>query len=240
MFHILIIVLCLVSEKAFAWNDQVHRMIALIAKEHLNPGVLSEIENLARDVDGEFPPPFDFVEAAYWVNQVSRRGCRLLESWHDEVVFPLNEAVVTLSDPKAGAWEKNFCLRILLYCIGNLHHPLYQEKIKDPLCKLWDGLFGSFLNEYYSEFEDDKEIIDLLQEINWKFPFENFIAERQGKFESWADQTSKLAMLEVYEGIISEKAPTFEYAQRCRLVALKQIALAGYRLSDILNKIFDK
>ena len=74
MFHILIIVLCLVSEKAFAWNDQVHRMIALIAKEHLNPGVLSEIENLARDVDGEFPPPFDFVEAAYWVNQVSRRG----------------------------------------------------------------------------------------------------------------------------------------------------------------------
>ena len=95
--------------------------------------------------------------------------------------------VTTLSDPKSGAWEKNFCLRILLYCIGNLHHPLacsslpqggrsfkIQWRGRDSLRELWDGLFCSFTNEYISEFEEDTEIWELLQEIKWKFPFKDF------------------------------------------------------------------
>ena len=51
-------------------------MIAEIAKCHLKPGVLSKIDDLAEDVNGEFPCVFDFIEAARWANVVSRGGCR--------------------------------------------------------------------------------------------------------------------------------------------------------------------
>lgn len=234
MFHILVIVLCLMWGTIFAWNDQVHRMIAMIAKEHLHPGVLSKIEGLAEDVNGEFPPSFDFVEAACWMNGVSRGGCRLFDSWQDEVVFPLNETVATLRDPKSGAWEKNFCLRILMCCMGNLHHPLHQEKIEDSLRRLWDSFFGTFANDYGGTFEEDEEIEEIMQEINWKFPFKDFFEERQGKFEDWAGQSLQLA------NIVKGKPLTPEYIQQCRWIALRQIAIAGYHLADTLNEIFDK
>lgn len=277
MFNILTV--CLIARMAFAWNDQVHMMIAKIAKNHLEPGALRTIEVLAEDVNGEFPPPFDFIEAACWANVISRGGCKAFDPWHERpmpydpekilndgrevdqnsVIFALNQAVGTLNNPKAGAWEKNFCLRILLHGMGNLHHPLacsslYSSEFpkgdrggrlfsiqgRQSLRDLWDNLFGLMTDEYDPSFEQQQEMDEVLKEILLHFP-RNALSDRmQGDFETWADQSFQLAVNQAYQGICSGAMPPPDYIIRCREIAFMQIALAGYRLADKLNEIFDK
>jgi len=276
MFKILII--CLISRVAFAWNDRVHMMIAKIAKWHLEPGVLSKIETLAEDVDGEFPPPFDFVEAACWANAISRGGCKAFDPWHERpmpydpegilderlqldqnsVLFALNQAMGTLTNPNAGSWEKNFCLRILLHGMGNLHHPLacssfYSSEFPkgdqsgrlfsvqgQSLRDLWDGLLGIMADEYDHSFEQQQEMDEVLKEILLRFP-RNALQDRiQGGFETWANESFQLAANQAYQDVYPGTFPPPEYIMRCREIAFMQIALAGYRLADKLNKIFDK
>ncbi len=126
-------------------------MIAMIAEEKLNPGVMSKITNLAEDIDGEFPPPFDFINASCWGSDMSQHGLRALNQWremplpydpqgilneqqvahildlckHNSLIFALNEALHTFKNPKSGPWEKNFMFRILLHCVAEIHHPLH-------------------------------------------------------------------------------------------------------------------
>lgn len=137
--------LCLLRY-AYAWNDTTHMLIAQIAMQNLNPGVMDKIVNLAEDIDGEFPPPFDFERAACWANDISRCGMNGLDAWHEKLIpydpneiltkekrnnllvaiekssvsFALTESMKTLKDPEAGPWGKNFMLRILLHCIGDI------------------------------------------------------------------------------------------------------------------------
>lgn len=290
--RILALAACLFVTESFAWNDTVHMIIAEIAKNHLNPKVLGKIEDLAENIDGEFPPPFDFIESACWMNDISRCGCKVLDSWHEMAmpydpgkvlsdadrkailsklkdnssVFALNEAMSTLKNPQAGPWEKNFMLRILLHCIAELHQPLactsfysvdfpsgdgggklFMIRGKQSLREFWDnGLdFVKNLGEVWGwthdrTFEEEEEMSAALKKILSEFPPSSFVNREIGEFEDWAIESHELAATYAYQGIKPGEIPTSDYIQRCRPIAIRQIALAGYRLAGKLNEIFSR
>lgn len=288
--HVLILT-CLIAVKSFAWNDPVHMVIAKIAKNNLHHGVLSQIEDLADNIDGAFPLSFDFVESACWANGIARGGCRALDSWHERPlpydpeniltdserkamqgsidqnssVFALDVAMATLKNPRAGPWEKNFCLRILLHCLGCLHNPLacislYShefpngdqggrlfmiESVHASLRTLWDNAFGldfpdvrGWMNDM--TFEQKEELEAMVKEILHTFPRCAFSDLREGSFKDWAKASYELAVQHAYQGIDLGERPSHEYLQRSRQIAWMQMAKAGYRLADVLNEIFQQ
>ena len=61
-----------------------------------------------------------------------------------------------------------------------------------------------------------------------------------GTFEDWAEESYQLAVNEVYEGIEHISVVSDEYRARCRPIAKRQLALAAYRLSYLLEDIFGR
>jgi len=294
MMHLVLgLIACVITVKSFAWSDPIHIVIAKIARSNLNPGVLGRIEDLANNIEGAFPLTFDFVNASCWANDISRGGCGVFDSWHEQPmpydpeniladskqkairskidqnsnVFALVSAMTTLRNPQAGQWEKNFCLRILMHCLADLHNPmacisLYSsdfpdgdqggrlfriESVYGSLRELWDhALLFSFPQEEIREwthdltYEQQEELDEVVEKILSIYPRFAFSDLREGSFADWAKSSYGLAVHHAYQGILPGDYPTNEYLQKSRQIALEQIAKAGYRLADKLNEIFQQ
>jgi len=270
-----------------AWNDTTHILVAQIAKQNLNSGVMNKIVNQAEDIDGEFPPPFDFETSACWANDISRSGLKALDAWHEKLIpydpsgivteekrknllvafeknsvsFALTEAMRTLKNPKSGPWEKNFMLRILLNCIGDIHHPLHcvtlyshefphgddggrhfkiNGRIEKSLREFWDNLSGNYVRGLYHDqtYEEMVEMELTLEKIVTDYPPNSFDKKIGETFDDWAEESHQLAIRFAYQGISPGDNPSKEYVARARMITYRQIASAGYRLADILNEVF--
>ena len=279
----------LVPTLSYAWNDTAHILIAQIAKEYLNLGVMDKIVDLVEDIDGEFPPPFDFETAACWADDISRYGMKGLDSWHEKLIpydpcgilteekrnellvgleknsvtFALTEAVRTLKDPESCSWGKNFMLRILLHCIGDIHHPLHCATLYSPdftcgdeggqffkisgrkeksLREFWDNLAGnskrSWSGNHYPTYEETIEMELTMDKILADFPFNSFTKNTEETFNDWAEESYQLAVQFAYQNITPGSNLSKEYVELSRRIAYRQIALAGYRLAEILNEVF--
>lgn len=55
--------------------------------------------------------------------------------------------------------------------------------------------------------------------------------------DKWADEGAELAKNAVYEGIVQNTVESPQYRERRMNLALKQAALAGYRLAKVLDKL---
>ncbi len=272
-----------------AWNDTAHILIAQIAIQNLNPGVMDKIVNLAEDIEGEFPPPFDFERAACWANDISRCGMKALDAWHEKLIpydpcriltkekiniilmnletnsisFALKEAMRTLKDPESGPWEKNFMLRILLHCIGDMHHPLHCATLYSPdfpcsdnggklfkisgrkeksLREFWDNLAGNYVRSWgWNHDQTYEEMVEMeltLEKIVMDFPLSSFENRMGETFDDWADESHQLAIKFAYQNICPGDNPSKEYVSLARMISYSQIASAGYRLANILNEVF--
>ncbi len=286
---IFIAISLLIPSLSYCWNDTAHIFIAQIAKKNLKPGVMNKILNLAENIDGEFPPPFDFEEAACWANNISKCGMKGLDAWHEKLIpydptgvlteekrnillasleknsisFALTEAVKTLKDPNSGPWEKNFMLRILLHCVGDIHHPLHCTSLYSPdfingdnggqffqisgreeksLRELWDNLAGNYVRSlkwnHDQTYEEMVEMELTLEKILSDFPKHIFEVRMGAIFDDWVYESHKIAIEFAYKDIYPGYEPTIEYVCLSRMIAQKQIALAGYRLANILNEVF--
>jgi hypothetical protein len=289
IFSFFVGAVCIFPGHSIAWNDSTHMLIAKIAVQNLNPGVMDKIINLSENIDGEFPHPFDFESAACWANDISEGGMNALDSWHEKLVpydpwgvlteekrniliasidkncvsFALREAMRTLKDQKSGPWEKNFMLRILLHCIGDIHHPLHCARLYSPdfpsgdnggrlftingktqknLREFWDNLAGNYMRScgwaHEQTYEMMVEMELILEKIITDFPsisFDKIIAE---DFNVIADESYQLAVRYAYHNINPGDNPSYEYVATARMIAYRQIALAGYRLAGILNEVF--
>jgi hypothetical protein len=262
-------------------------LIAQIAKENLNPGVMDKIVSLAEDIDGEFPPPFDFDKSACWAKDISRRGLNGLDAWHEHLIpydperilteetrnnlsliieknsvsFALTEAMRTLKDPESGPWEKNFMLRILLHCIGDIHHTLHCTTLyghdfpcsdqggrlfkingmnEKSLREFWDNIAGNYLRgiNHDQTYEEMIEMELTLKKIVTDFPPYSFDKITEESFDGWVEESHQLAIKFAYQNVAPGCTPSREYVAIARMVAHSQIALAGYRLAAILNELF--
>ena len=180
----------------------------------------------------------------------------------NSLCFALNEARNTLKNPDSGAWEKIFMLRILIHCVANIHHPLHCANLysfdfpagdmggrlfvvgdqRINLRTLWDDAVNDVISVpgrfHYGTYEERNELIAMLERILWECPYANFTVCKTWDFENWAQESHRLAIEYAYKNIQPGETPSSDYLRMRDRIAHQQIALAGYRLANLLNEIF--
>jgi hypothetical protein len=164
------------------------------------------------------------------------------------------EAVVT--NDHANDYERVRFLAFLVHIVGDLHQPLHtvsRISAKHPdgdkggndfvvkinnekfnLHRVWDGGVGVF------ESNKSMEVNDLAETITSRYPITYFgAAANDIKADDWVKEGFKNAKDYVYNTKENENL-TPEYMSQGKELAQKQVALAGYRLGNLLNTLLAK
>lgn len=171
------------------------------------------------------------------------------------------QCVEGLKKPNARKWEKSFLLRCLLHSVADIHQPLHAIQLYSPqfplgdlgghrfllkgipyknLHILWDAAFGfgpSNITRPLSS-TDEKRIREAADLIEKMFPKDSLPECNIKEYTQWSEESYQIAIHTAYEGVEPGEIPSPEYLEEGRRVALRQLALAGYRLSMLLNEIF--
>lgn len=176
------------------------------------------------------------------------------------------EVIKFLSQKLAGGDEdlkKAFYLAELLHLVGDIHQPLHTTtrftrtrtggdlggnffritpvSNRDTLHKYWDAAGGLFmfrdLNHPLST-ADRTKLVNFATRITSDFPKSSMTSEiNQSNPKVWAEEGLDIAKDEVYKGITENTLPDSDYQTNAQQVSARRIALAGYRLAAILNKV---
>ncbi len=175
----------------------------------------------------------------------------------DNVVWAINHIKPIVKNNKANPYERARFLAFLVHLVGDIHQPLHTVgRISSnhpdgdkggnlyiirfprgsvnsmPLHKLWDSGFGVFSDD------TSKASVDLLtNKISAEYP-EQYFALKSSDFisENWAKEGMDLALSFVYTTPENE-TPSDNYIERGQQISEQRIALAGYRLANLLNQL---
>lgn len=174
----------------------------------------------------------------------------------------INQSVKTLRNPAASKWEKSFLLRFLLHCVADIHQPLHCIQLYSKqfpsgdlaghrfnisgmpyrnLHHLWDAAFGIGNKEMVRPLcREDAEWIKKTANFICAAYKQNSLPESQNMtIEDWSKESYQLAINIAYNGIQPGEIPSQDYLKRGEQTAIRQIALAGYRLANILHDVFE-
>lgn len=264
-------------------------VVAKIAEKHLHEDVKKQVDELICVIN--CPDSATFIEAACWLDDIMNRGLGMVATWHghagpyspdgflsfqeiatisskyrgNDGIAAIQKGIDTLSNSKAGKWEKAFMLRVLLHVVADIHCPmhciqLYSEKFpegdkggmrfelsgpkalaKKNLHSLWDSILlldNLGVNNRPINKNTAQFIEELADTITMTYPKEQFCDQlSELAIEEWAKESFE-AGIEAYRGIEPHTEPSQEYLERGRSIASKRLALAGYRLAYVLNHAF--
>jgi hypothetical protein len=156
--------------------------------------------------------------------------------------------------------EKAIALAWLMHLVGDVHQPLHASGRVTPLdpCgdqggntfkldafpdggrrslhSVWDGIVTSSLRR---EGESpDAFLSRAANEVTSRHPRSEFAGEMsQHEFRQWAQASVAIAQHSVYQApLVRNQAAPAAYRQAAFRVAEARVALAGYRLADLLNQ----
>lgn len=170
----------------------------------------------------------------------------------------IQEIETTLENRQANPIEHARFLAFLIHIVGDLHQPLHNTSLVSketpdgdqggnlffiinpdhpseliPLHQLWDSYFGAFDRRF------NPDINQLAADMTSRYPeeyFGNKILTLDA--ETWSQEGKDLSRDFVYKTKRSHK-PSQLYLAEGKNIVQQQIALAGYRLANLLNKIMD-
>jgi len=163
---------------------------------------------------------------------------------------------------------KAYTLAYLIHLMGDVHQPLhcatrYTEKHPDGdgggnsfyltndaprsnLHSYWDaagGLFGLF-NSDDDEVKrpltdsDRQRIRQFARDVMTSYPANALQNLDDLQPSTWVGESHQLAKSDAYQNIEEKGTPDNTYASNTQTVCSKRIAMAGYRLAKVLNKLF--
>lgn len=172
----------------------------------------------------------------------------------DNAVWALNTIRSVISNEHANPYERARFLAFFTHIVGDLHQPLhtvtnftakrpngdiggnlFYVKYKGKrmsLHQLWDGGVGVL------EGSNSATQVDIISaQISSEYP-ESYFGEKINDldYNDWTDEGLSNAREYVYNTLENQELSN-DYPVIGGLIAEKQIALAGYRLSEILNLI---
>lgn len=175
------------------------------------------------------------------------------------VVWAIWQSENVLQSSKANDYEKAVFLRFLLHFAGDVHQPLHcaelysqqfpqgdssgnlfliQTANAQDLHSYWDQGLGFFRNNGQHYPLTNKEVQRLAQRIETQYPA-NYFGDRitDTNPQDWAQESFAIAKNFAYQ-IKENSVPSNTYNTQGQILVQQQIALAGYRLANLLNHIF--
>ena len=174
-------------------------------------------------------------------------------------VSKIEEFTKVLADRSRPDAERAEALRFLIHLVGDVHQPLHAtaretdalpkgdrggnsflilppdgaERGPKNLHSLWDG--GAGLLQSYPRETGRAVAVAQGRALMAALPKSSFPDESQMNPDKWAEESFAEAKAQVYsteEGAM----PSAEYLERSRALVARKLALAGYRLADLLNR----
>lgn len=161
---------------------------------------------------------------------------------------------------------KSLSLRNLIHFVGDMHQPLhttgriseihpngdmggnqfyikhYQNWRWNNLHFIWDHLFDQGESELNSPLSQKKS--DYLTQFSEGIMREHSYEDLKEKIEEndtpekWNDEGFDIVSNFVYKGIVEKQELPQEYIAEGRQIVVERLALAGYRLADLMVKIY--
>lgn len=180
----------------------------------------------------------------------------------ENVVWAINRLSAVLQDAAKPERERADALRFLVHFVGDVHCPVHAvardtdefprgdrgandfKIVPDKswpiqaknLHLFWDMAGGLFGNVERPLAQTGTDLIGgLAKGIAKEFPRTFFPHAAEVSAQKWADESFDLAKTVAYHLKPSE-TPSTTYVERTKLVSKQRLALAGYRLADLLNR----
>jgi hypothetical protein len=172
----------------------------------------------------------------------------------DNAIWAFNSIQIIVHNARANPYERARFLAFLAHIVGDLHQPLHTvsfisatlpdgdkggndyfvryQHARISLHKLWDRGVDNFVGDNSSTHAD--QIANTLMTL---YP-QSYFAQRVNHLEAerWKEEGMSLAKEVVYATPYNQEISA-EYIQNARLFAGQQVALAGYRLGNLLNQL---
>lgn len=180
----------------------------------------------------------------------------------ENVVWAINQSILVVASPRASHYEKKLFLRFLIHFVGDITQPLHCATrvskqypkgdaggVLFPIMSMqwpslhsfWDAGAGYFSqqigNDHHLRFWQIRLLADAIQK---KYP-ETYFGSQLSDMNpaAWAQQSFTIAKTFAYDTTPGAMlSPT--YIAHAQQLSQQQIALAGYRLANLLNLIFSK
>lgn len=176
----------------------------------------------------------------------------------DNILSALSKSLDVLNDPNQSQRVKAVYLAFLIHFVADAHQPLHAinyfsattptgdrggnlyliDDVTENLHRLWDqglGLFGAYriknnLNYYQAS--------DLAKVIQMHYPSSDFsLASDDLNPSSWVEESYFIARDFVYN-IERGGNPHSDYITSGQIIVAQRVALAGYRLANVLNGLY--
>lgn len=246
---------------AWAWGNEGHRIIALIAADKLTPAARAQVSDL---LGGDARSTMEAVST--WADEI-RRDRPETAPWHyvnievstngydaardcprgDCVVSQVQRDERIVADDRLAKPVHAEALRFLIHFVGDLHQPLHCADNHDrggnevrvvigatetTLHAVWDTNVVASLGENPDQLASKLEAqITPEEEQSWS----------AGTPVDWANESFRVAKDVIYSSLHGEGGTTepillpIDYAARERPVTAKQLERAGIRLATVLN-----
>lgn len=175
----------------------------------------------------------------------------------DNAVWAISKMEPVIKNSAANAYERARFLAFLVHVVADLHQPLHTVArisarhpegdhggnlyfVHSPtsttqtvtLHKLWDDGLDIFSSE-----PSQKNVVSLSKLVTSLYPESYFGAKVNDLSpEDWANEGVKLAETFVYT-TPEDQLPSSDYMTKGKEIAEQRVALAGYRLANLLNQL---
>lgn len=168
----------------------------------------------------------------------------------------------TLNDPSISDADKAIQIAWILHLVGDIHNPLHNTsrvtdetpdgdlggnafKLGDTwpnnLHAYWDGIidFSDPKPENKSEFDYYLEQASKITEEHPQDDYTEFITNQD--IAEWNEEGKYITMNNVYPPELKQnELPSEEYQKRAYELAQQGMAVAGYRMAELLNELFGR
>ena len=174
-------------------------------------------------------------------------------------VSKIVEFTAILKDRTKTDSQRAEALRFLVHFVGDIHQPLHavaretdalpggdrggnlfailppdgSERGPKNLHSLWDD--GAGLLQSYPRDQSRVVAMAEARTLMATLPRSSFPRAGESNPEKWAEESADFARKKVYS-LTEGTVPPKDYLERSRTLAAQRLALAGYRLADLLNK----
>ena len=236
------------------WGQTGHRVVGLVADNHLTKRAknkinflldgnsLANVSTYADEIKAE--KKYSYISKWHYINiPLNKKFDEIEREKGGDIIYAINKCIQVLKSPKYNKKEKSFHLKLLVHFIGDIHQPMHLGSKEDRggndvklfwfgnitnLHRIWDTQIIESHNMSYTEMASDLPI----------FTPNQIKVETNKSINNWAEET-RIYTRQIY----SESPPNgklgYEYRYKNLPIIKSQLYKAGIRLASILNKIFE-
>jgi len=248
--------LLLIPPSAFGWGPEGHRVVVMMARQHLRPQTAARVQELLGAESIE--------DASTWADQIAHSTRPETAPWHyidiplrdsrldlrrecpqgQCVVAKTEQFLAVLGDPRATYARRQEALKFVLHFVADLHQPLHCEDHYDRGGNAQRVIFEGHPDNLHWVWdtglleEIDRDPRSLAARLDHEITPQERTAWQSGSIEDWVMESHRLAAQVAYRRawVFFPALLNRTYDGRAEDVIRLQLERASVRLAWLLNQ----